>query len=109
MMSLLAALVNACRDLWTRGLYWCHGGFASEAGLGVYESGPWLLAAITAAMGIGALVGTVFDGQVCLRRRGMMAFLAYILSGLALITFSLLLTRTLIPVCLVPAALVSWI
>ncbi len=74
--------------------------------LGVYESGPWWLAAITAATGIGALVGTVFVGQVCLRRRGMMAFLAYILSGLALITFSFPLTRTLIPFCVVPAAFV---
>ena len=57
--------------------------------LSVYQGGPWLLGALTTSVGVGAIVGTVFVGQVHLRQRGIIAFLAYILSGLALFVFSL--------------------
>ena len=55
----------------------------------VYGNGAWLLAAITASAGIGSIAGALFVGQVRLHRRGMIAFLAYVLSGVALIAFSL--------------------
>lgn len=70
----------------------------------VYASGPWLLAAITTTTGIGAMAGAIFVGQVPLRRRGIIAFLGYILSGLALIVFSLPLPRGSAPYVAVPAA-----
>ncbi|MFL5628631.1 MAG: hypothetical protein ACJ788_23875 [Ktedonobacteraceae bacterium] len=70
----------------------------------VYASGPWLLAAITTTTGIGAMTGAIFVGQVPLRRRGIIAFLGYILSGLALIVFSLPLPRGSAAYVAVPAA-----
>jgi MFS family permease len=70
----------------------------------VYASGPWLLAAITTAVGIGAVGGAIFVGQLPLRRRGIIAFLGYILAGLALIAFSIPLPRASAPFIAVPAA-----
>lgn len=70
----------------------------------VFASGAWLLAAITTSAGIGAIAGAVFVGQVRLRHRGITAFLAYVLSGLALLVFALPVTRDLAVFVVLPAA-----
>ncbi len=70
----------------------------------VYASGPWLLAAITTATGIGAMAGAIFVGQLPLRRRGIIAFFGYILAGLALVAFSIPLPRASAPFIAIPAA-----
>ncbi len=70
----------------------------------VYRSGPWLLAAITTSAGIGAIAGAVFVGQVRLRHRGIIAFLAYVLSGLALLVFALPFAPSMVIFITLPAA-----
>jgi MFS family permease len=70
----------------------------------VYGNGPWLLAAITTSAGIGAVAGAIFVGQVRLRHRGIIAFLAYVLSGLALIAFSLPFAQNMAIFVALPAA-----
>lgn len=70
----------------------------------LYANGPWLLAAITTSTGAGSIAGVIFVGQMRLRRRGMIAFLAYVLSGLALITFSLPFARSMVAFFILPAA-----
>jgi MFS family permease len=73
----------------------------------VYSSGPWLLAAITTAAGIGAIIGALFVGQMNLRRRGIIALLGYELSGLALMAFGLPLpARAVVPFVILPIAFV---
>jgi MFS family permease len=70
----------------------------------VYQSGPWLLAALTTSAGVGAISGAVFVGQVRLRHRGITAFLAYILSGLALLAFALPFAPHIVVFIALPAA-----
>ncbi len=70
----------------------------------VYGNGPWLLAAITTSAGSGAIAGVIFVGQVHLRRRGIIAFLAYVLSGLALSAFSLPFAGNMVVFVVLPAA-----
>ena len=70
----------------------------------VYGSGPWLFAAITTAASTGAIAATVFVGQAHLRRRGVIAFLGYILAGLALIAFSIPLPHSTVAFVVIPAA-----
>jgi len=70
----------------------------------VYKSGPWLLAAITTSAAIGGIVGAIFVGQVRLRHRGIIAFLAYVLSGLALLVFSLPIAQNILVFVVLPAA-----
>jgi MFS family permease len=70
----------------------------------VFENGPWLLAAITTTVGIGAIAGAIFVGQAKLRRRGIIALFGYILSGLALLAFALPLPHAIIPFVVLPAA-----
>jgi MFS family permease len=70
----------------------------------VYENGPWLLAAITTTVGIGAIAGAIFVGQAKLRRRGIIALLGYVLSGLALLAFALPLPHPVILFVVLPAA-----
>lgn len=72
----------------------------------VYHSGPWLLAAIISADGIGAIVGAILTGQVHVRRRGVVSLLGYIVSGLALVVFSFPLMREVVPFVILPAAFV---
>ncbi len=72
----------------------------------VYGNGPWLYAAITTTAGVGAMSGTAFVGQVHLQQRGIIAFLAYVLSGLALVAFSFPFTRGMVPFVVLPAAFV---
>jgi MFS family permease len=72
----------------------------------VYGSGPWLLAAITTAVGLGAIAGALFIGQVHLRRRGVLGLLGYVLSGLALMAFSLPLPHNLVPFIALPTAFI---
>ena len=72
----------------------------------VYGSGPWLLAAITTAVGLGAIAGALFVGQVHLRRRGVLGLLGYVLSGLALMVFSLPLPHALVPFIALPTAFI---
>lgn len=69
-----------------------------------YGGNAWLLAAITTGAGIGAVAGNLFVGQVRLRRRGIVAFLAYILCGLALLLFGLPLAPGLVVFVVLPAA-----
>jgi MFS family permease len=71
----------------------------------VYGSGAWLLAAITTSVAIGSIAATLFVGQVRLRRRGMIAFLAYVFSGVALIAFCLPFAPGLAILITLPAAL----
>jgi MFS family permease len=70
----------------------------------VYGGGAWLLASITTSAGVGAIAGAIFVGQVRLRRRGIIAFLAYVLSGLALIAFSLPFAQSIAMFIALPAA-----
>ncbi|EFH81080.1 MFS transporter [Ktedonobacter racemifer] len=70
----------------------------------VYKSGPWLLAAITTSAAIGGIGGAIFVGQVRLRHRGIIAFLAYVLSGLALLVFSLPIAQNILVFVVLPAA-----
>ena len=70
----------------------------------VYGSGPWLLGIITTMVGVGAIAGALFVGQAHLRRRGIIALLGYVLSGLALLIFSLPLPHTIVPFVVLPAA-----
>ena len=72
----------------------------------VYHGGPWLLAALTTSAGVGAITGTVLAGQVRLRHRGIVAFLAYVLSGLALMAFSLPVGQKMAVFIALPAAFV---
>jgi MFS family permease len=72
----------------------------------VYRGGPWLLAALTTSAGVGAITGTVFAGQVRLRHRGIIAFLAYVLSGLALMAFSLPVVQSMAVFIALPAAFI---
>lgn len=70
----------------------------------VYKSGPWLLAAITTSAAIGGIVGAILVGQVRLRHRGSIAFLAYVLSGVALLAFSLPGAQYILVFVVLPAA-----
>lgn len=70
----------------------------------VYAAGPWLLATITTATAVGSVLGVLLVGQFRLRRRAVIAFLSYILAGLALLVFSLPLPRALVPFVVTPAA-----
>ena len=70
----------------------------------IYGSGPWLLGAITTMVGVGAIIGALFVGQAHLRRRGIVALLGYVLSGLALLLFSLPLSHNIVPFVVLPAA-----
>ena len=70
----------------------------------VYTSGPWLLAAITTSAAIGGIAGAIFVGQVRLRHRGIIAFLAYVLSGVALLAFSLPIAQNILVFVVLPAA-----
>ncbi len=71
----------------------------------IYGSGPWLLAAISTAVAIGAIIGALFVGEIKLRRRGVISLLGYVLSGLALMTFAFPLPHTaIIPFFVLPAA-----
>jgi MFS family permease len=70
----------------------------------VYGSGPWLLAAITTTVGLGAIAGALFAGQVHLRRRGIVGLFGYVLSGLALTAFSLPFPHNIVPFVVLPAA-----
>lgn len=70
----------------------------------VYKSDPWLLAAITTSAAIGGIVGAIFVGQVRLRHRGTIAFLSYVLSGLALLAFSLPLAQNILIFVVLSAA-----
>lgn len=70
----------------------------------VYGSGPWLLAAITTTVGLGAIAGALCAGQVHFRRRGIVGLLGYVLSGLALIVFSLPFPHSIVPFVVLPAA-----
>ena len=70
----------------------------------VYKSGPWLLAAMTTSAAIGGIAGAIFVGQVRLRHRGIIAFLAYVLSGLALLVFSLPIAQNIRVFVVLPAA-----
>lgn len=72
----------------------------------VYGNGPWLLAAITTTAGIGAIAGALFVGQTNLRRRGIVALLGYVLSGLALMAFGLPLSHVIVPFVVLPASFV---
>jgi MFS family permease len=72
----------------------------------VYANGPWLLAAITTTVGLGAIAGAIFVGQAKLRRRGIIALCGYILSGLALLAFALPLPHAIIPFVVLPAAFI---
>lgn len=69
-----------------------------------YGGSAWLLAAITTSAGIGAIAGNLFVGQFNLRRRGIIAFLAYILCGLALLLFGLPLAPGQVVFVVLPAA-----
>lgn len=73
----------------------------------VYRSNAWLLAAVSTAVGIGAIAGAIVVGQFHLRRRGIIGFAAYIASGLALMAFSLPLSAANIPFVILPAAFVA--
>lgn len=70
----------------------------------VYSSGPWLLAAITTTVGLGAIAGALFAGQVHFRRRGIVGLLGYVLSGVALMVFSLPFPHSVVPFVVLPAA-----
>jgi MFS family permease len=70
----------------------------------VYSSGPWLLAAITTTVGLGAIAGALFAGQVHFRRRGIVGLLGYVLSGVALMVFSLPFPHRVVPFVVLPAA-----
>ncbi|MGI9058932.1 MAG: MFS transporter [Ktedonobacteraceae bacterium] len=70
----------------------------------VYSSGPWLLATITTTVGLGAIAGALFAGQVHFRRRGIVGLLGYVLSGLALMVFSLPFPHSIVPFVVLPAA-----
>ncbi len=70
----------------------------------VYGGGPWLLATITTAMAVGSVMGVLLVGQFRLRRRAIIAFLSYVLVGLALLVFSLPLPHALAPFVVAPAA-----
>ena len=70
----------------------------------VYGSGPWLLAAITTTVGLGAIAGALFVGQVHLRRRGIVGLFGYVLSGLAITVFSLPFPHNIVPFVVLPAA-----
>jgi len=70
----------------------------------VYSSGPWLLAAITTTVGLGAIAGALFAGQVYFWRRGIVGLLGYVLSGLALMVFSLPFPHSIVPFVVLPAA-----
>ena len=70
----------------------------------VYSSGPWLLAAITTTVGWGAIAGALCAGQVHFRRRGIVGLLGYVLSGLALMVFSLPFSHNIVPFVVLPAA-----
>jgi MFS family permease len=73
----------------------------------VFGSRPWLLAAITTAIGLGAIVGAVFVGQVHLRRRSIIGLLGYILSGCGLMAFSIPLSHAIVPFMIIPAAFIA--
>jgi MFS family permease len=73
----------------------------------VYGSGPWLLAAIATATGLGAAGGAILVGQVRLRRRGVLGLLGYVLTGLALIVFALPLPRASVVFIVLPAAFLA--
>lgn len=70
----------------------------------VYQSGTWLLAAITTSAAIGGIAGAIYVGQVSPRHRGTIAFLAYVLSGLALFVFSLPIAQNILVFVVLPAA-----
>jgi MFS family permease len=72
----------------------------------VYLSNAWLLAAISTAVGMGAIAGIIFVGQFHLRHRGVIGFAAYITSGLALMIFSLPLSAANTSFVILPAAFV---
>lgn len=73
----------------------------------VYRSNAWLLAAVSTTVGIGAIAGVVIVGQFHLRHRGIIGFASYIVSGLALMAFSLPLSTTNTPFVIMPAAFVA--
>lgn len=70
----------------------------------VYAGGPWLLATITTATALGSVVGVLLVGQFRLPRRAIIAFLSYVLAGLALLVFSLPVPHMLVPFVVAPAA-----
>jgi MFS family permease len=76
----------------------------------VYGAGVWLLGALSIANAVGAIVATALIGQISpLHRRGLVAYLAMVLTGFAFTLLGVPLPRGLAPVVAVCACTVMGI
>jgi MFS family permease len=72
-----------------------------------YHQGPWLLGTLATALALGTIAATLVIGQVKhVGRRGLVAYLGCILSGLAFIVYGLPLPRASLPLAVLAASVV---